>query len=178
MASFIEQARWYASYHQNAMTQYLHMAGALLLLLSAMILLGFIHLVIPGFLDIKFSEIAALVLLIYYFRLNWRIALALTPVFIILLWIAGLFIGAGLSAFSIWSFITIFILACLIQGIGYFIEGRRPPMMDNWLYDLAAPMFLTAEIFFMGGWMKHLKEEIYGQDAHKTHPHHKSRKSS
>lgn len=177
MALFIEQARWYASYHQNRMTQYIHMAGVFLLFLSAMILLGFLHLVVPGFLDIKFSEIAVLVLLVYYLRLNWRIALTLIPVFIILLWIANLFIGSGLSSFSIWSFVTIFLLACLLQGIGYFVEGKRPLLTENNHYHLAAPMFLTAEIYFMAGRMAHLEEEIHGKKGHETTPHHQSGKN-
>lgn len=42
MKPFIEQAQFYATYHQNQATRYTHMAGVPLIMLSIMIFLGFV----------------------------------------------------------------------------------------------------------------------------------------
>ena len=121
MIPFIDQASFYAAYHQNPVTRYIHITGITLLLLSLMIILGFVHVLIPGVFEITFAEIATVALLIYYFRLNWRIALVLTPIFVVLLWVASLFSYSAPSRFSIWSFVIIFIVACVLQFIGYLL---------------------------------------------------------
>jgi len=163
MIPFIEQAGLYALYHQNPVTRYIHITGITLLLLSLMIILGFVHVLIPGVFEITFAEIAAVALLIYYFRLNWRIALVLTPIFIVLLWVASLFSYSAPSKFSIWSFVIIFIVACILQFIGYLIEGKRPSLSDLFRLELIAPMALIAEIFFIAGKMQTLNESIHGR---------------
>lgn len=164
MKSFTEQAKWYADYHQKKATLYMHMIGVPILTLSLMILLGFIHVVIPGVLDIKFVDLIILALLAYYFRLNWLLALIMIPIFAFLLWIADLFNYAGPTPFAIWSFIVLFILGCVLQLVGHLIEGKRPAFIENLWQALIAPLFLLAEIFFMAGKMQTLKEEIYGKE--------------
>ncbi|HAT8246624.1 TPA: DUF962 domain-containing protein, partial [Legionella pneumophila] len=87
MKSFIEQAQFYATYHQNQATRYTHMAGVPLIMLSIMIFLGFVKIVIPGVYATDLACLATLATLIYYFLLNWQLALALTPILIFLLWL-------------------------------------------------------------------------------------------
>lgn len=167
MTLFIDQAKQYAQYHQNQSTIYAHMAGIPLLILSLLVLLGFLHLVIPGLLDIKFADIAILALLIWYFTLNWLLALVLLPVFIVLLWIADFFNYSGPTAFGLWTFVILFLLGCALQFVGHFFEGKRPPFKINLWQMLLAPMFLTAELFFMAGRMESLKKAIHGKEGRK-----------
>lgn len=162
MNSFIEQARLYGTYHQNSITHYTHFIGVPLIIFSLMVLLGFLHLVIPGVLDVTIAGIATLVLLVYYYYLNWRLALVLTGVFIILLWVANLVSYSGPTSSALWIFIVTFILGWALQLIGHFIEGNRPALMDNIWQALIAPMFLTAELFFLSGRMQDLKVQIHG----------------
>jgi uncharacterized membrane protein YGL010W len=162
MLPFPEQARWYAEYHQKDTTHYLHIAGILFILLALMILLGFVHVLIPRVIEITLADIAAVSLLIYYFRLNWRLALVLTPIFIVIIWLAQLISFPGPTAFSLWSFVIIFLVGCILQFLGYMTEGKRPPFSIAIWQVLAAPMFLTAEVFFKAGKMHLLKEEIHG----------------
>ena len=163
MKSFIEQAQFYATYHQKPITRYTHLIGVPLIIFSLMIFLGFFHLIVPGVLDTTLASIATAALLIYYFYLNWRLALVLTPVFIILLWIADLVSWAGPTRSALWTFIITFILGWALQLIGHFIEGKRPAFMDNVWQALVAPLFLAADLFFMTGRMPGLHEEIYGK---------------
>lgn len=162
MIPFVDQAQVYASYHRNPITRYTHMAGIPLIILSLMILIGFIHVVIIGVLDINVANLATLALLIYYFRLNWRLALTLTPILLLLLWIATFFNHAGPTAFALWSFLLLFLLGAILQSIGHFIEENRPAFVDNFWQVLIAPLFIIAEAFFLIGYMQDLKKEIYG----------------
>lgn len=164
MISFIEQAQSYATYQQQAVTRYTHMAGIPLIILSLMILLGFVHVVIIGVLNVSVASIVTLALLIYYFRLHWRLALVLTPILIFLLWLASLLTDGGPTSYALWSFILIFIAGCALQFVGHFIEDKRPALIDNLWQVLIAPLFIAAEVFFMMGWMTELNGEIYGKE--------------
>ena len=170
MKSFIEQAQMYAGYHQNITTRYTHLAGVPLIILSVMILLGFIKIVMPGVFSITLACLATLGVLIYYFRLNWKLALALTPILIVLLLFADLFSHNGPTKLGVWAFIITFIAGWTLQLYGHFIEGKKPAFMDNLSQALIAPLFLTDELFFMAGYMKSLKEQIYGANMEPVKP--------
>ena len=164
MKSFVEQAQLYAEYHQNIMTKYTHMIGVPLIILSFMILLGFVKIIIPGVLGTTLACLTTLALLIYYYRLNWQLALALTPILLILLWIASLFSYYGPTALGLWAFLITFIVGWGLQFYGHYIEGKKPALMVNLCQALIAPLYLTAELFFMAGYMHTLKEQIYGPE--------------
>lgn len=162
MKSFIEQAQLYAAYHQNQMNQYTHMIGIPLVIFSLMILLGFVQLVIPGVYSTNFAFLGTLFALIYYFRLQWQLALALTPILLILLWAAKLFNHAGPTPLGVWAFIITFIVGWGFLLYGHFIENKKPTFLDNFNQALIAPLFLVAELLFMAGLMLKLKEQIHG----------------
>lgn len=164
MKPFIEQAQMYASYHRQLMTRYTHFAGIPTVVLSFMILLGFVHIIIPGVLYTNFAVLGTLALLVYYFRLNWLLALASTPILLILLWIASFFNYAGPTKLGIWAFIITFVVGWGLQLYGHFIEGKRPAFMDNITQAFIAPLYMVAELFFMAGMMGDLKKQIYGQE--------------
>jgi uncharacterized membrane protein YGL010W len=162
MKSFIEQAQFYASYHQKVQTRYTHMAGVPLIILSFMILLGFVKIIIPGYLQTNFACVGTVIILIYYFRLNWQLSLVLTPIMFILLLIANWFSQNGPTKFGMWSFIIFFVLGLGLQFYGHYLEGKKPAFMDNLTQSFIAPLYLVAELFFMAGLMQSLKEQIYG----------------
>lgn len=168
MKSFLEQAQFYATYHKNPMTRYTHMVGVPIVILSFMILLGFVQIIIPGVFATNLACLTTLVLLIYYFRLNWQLSLALTPIMIILLWIASWFNHAGPTKLGLWAFIITFVLGWGLQFYGHFIEDKKPALMDNLFQALISPLYLMAELFFMAGFMKQLKEQIYGAAEEQT----------
>ena len=162
MKSFVEHAQIYATYHQNPTTQYTHFAGVPILILSFMIFLGFIKIVVPGIYETNFACIATLGILIYYFRLHWQLALCITPIMIILLWLASWFNHYGPTKLGVWAFVITFIVGWGLQLYGHFVEGKRPAFMVNLSQALIAPLYLMAELFFMAGYMKPLQEEIHG----------------
>lgn len=164
MKPFIEQAQFYAAYHHNIKTRYTHLAGVPILILSIMIFLGFIKIIMPGVFATSLAFLATLGALVYYFRLNWQLALALTPILLILLLIANWFSQDGPTPFGVWFFILFFIIGLGLQLYGHYLEGKRPAFMDNFSQALIAPLCLVAELFFMAGYMLPLKEQMYGSE--------------
>lgn len=162
MKSFIEQAQFYANYHQNVTTRYTHMGGVPLIILSVMILLGFVQIIVPGVFSTTLAWFATVAILVYYFLLNWKLALALTPIMFFLLWIAHWFSENGPTTLGVWSFIITFVVGWALQLYGHYIEGKKPAFMDNLSQALIAPLYLVAELFFMAGYMKSLQAQIYG----------------
>ena len=162
MKSFVEQAQFYAEYHQNPMTRYTHMAGVPLIILSIMILLGFVKIIIPGVFGTNLACLTTLVVLIYYYRLHWQLALALTPIMLILLWLASWFNYYGPTKVGLWAFLITFVVGWGLQFYGHYIEGKQPAFMVNIGQAFIAPLYLTAELFFMAGYMMELKKQIYG----------------
>lgn len=161
MKTFIEQARLYAEYHQNRITFYTHLAGVPLIVFSLIILLGFLHLVIPGVMDTTLASWATFALWIYYLRLNWRLGLLILPILALLLWFGSMISYAGPTSTALSIFITLFIVGWIFQLIGHLFEGRRPAFMDNLSQLLIAPLYLTAELCFMAGRMQPLEAALH-----------------
>lgn len=165
MKNFIEQARFYAAYHQKSISRYTHYASIPLILFSSMVLLSFFQIGIINVISVDFATIGTLILIIYYFMMNWKLALPLTPVLIFLLWIATLFGYTGPTAAALWTFIVTFLLGWGLQFIGHMREGKHPPFKEH-MYEVfvVAPLFLMAELLFMAHWLPDLKKKIYGEE--------------
>jgi len=163
MTTFLEQARFYGQYHQSKATLYTHLAGIPLILFGLMVLLGFVKIIIPDVLSTNLAYIATIVLLVYYFRLNWRLSLCLLPIFALMLWISSLISFAGPTRFALWVFFITFVVGWILQITGHLIEGRKPAFMDSVTQALIAPLFLVAEVFFMAGKMPALRDEMHGE---------------
>ena len=166
MKSFIEQAQMYTGYHQNKMTRYTHMAGVPIIIFSIMIFLGFVKVIVPGVFGTSLASLATLAVLIYYFRLNWQLALALTPIMhAVLLWLAHWFTLLGPTKLGVWVFIITFVVGWGIQLYRHYIEGKKPAFMASLNQALIAPLVLIAELFFMAGFMTPLKKQIDPSDG-------------
>ncbi len=176
MSPFIKQAKRYALKHNDITNWYTHFVGIPVIVFSLMIFLGFFHIVVPNVFDIKFADLAVLAILIYYFRLNWLIAAILTPVFLIMLWLAGLINDNGPTTASIWTFFILLIFGVACQLVGHVLEGNKPAFMQHFSDSFAAPMFITAEALFMLGWLPKLKAEVYGKDTPQTKASEKRKK--
>jgi uncharacterized membrane protein YGL010W len=164
MTPFFEQAHLYAAYHQRPLTRYVQMIETPLLILSLMIFLGCIHVIIPGILDVNLAAIGGILLLVYYFRLNWRLALVITPLFVLLWWVGSLFSHPTPSFFTLSSFIITLVLCILLRVAAYFVEGKHPAFMEGLKQTRIGPLMMAIDIISMVGLMHGLKEEIYGKE--------------
>ena len=164
MKSLIELAQIYATYHRKPITLYTHLVGVPLIIFSMMVLLGFLHLVITGVMDISLAFLATLALIGYYFYLNWRLALPLTVILFALLWIASLVCAHGPTHTALWIFVFTFVIGWACQLVGHFIDGNQNALKDNFWQVLVAPLFLTAELIFATGYLKDLQVQIEGSE--------------
>ena len=169
MIPFTEQAKWYAQYHHRAATKYTHMVGIPLILFSLLLFFGLVHVTVPNTFDMRLSDFIILFLIIYYFRLQWLLTLVLAPILVLLLLLANWLTAAGPTPYLLWSMLIIFVIGVIVQLVGHLLEGKRPAIFDNVKFDLASPLFLTAEAFFMAGKMKGLQEKIYGSAGEQIH---------
>lgn len=165
MKPYIEQAQLYASYHQNLKTQQTHWIGIPLITFSLMILLGVVKIVIPGVFQISLACLATLALLVYYFRLNWILALAVTPFLLLLLWIASLLTANGPNNLALWVFIITFISGWTLQLYGHYISDEKPLFLIHLSQVLIAPLYLTGELLFRAGLLSELKAQIHPNNS-------------
>lgn len=170
-ASFVEQAKQYASYHTQPITRYTHYVGIPLIVFSSLIFLGFFRFVITGVFNIDFGWIFTLVLLAYYFRLEWRLALTITPILILFNYLAGLLSNQGPSSTSVWTFVILFLIGWACQLGGHLVEKKRPALMDNLSQAWIAPLFLIAELYFYFGKFYQLQSEIYEDNVKQSADH-------
>jgi uncharacterized membrane protein YGL010W len=162
MKTFIEQARCYATHHQNPKTQQTHWIGVPLITFSLMILLGCVKIVIPGIFQTNLACIATLALLVYYARLNWLLALAITPILLLFLWLASWLTSNGPNTLASWIFVITFVSGWTLQLYGHYISHEKPAFMEQISQILIAPLYLMAEVFFKGGLLSSLKAQIHG----------------
>lgn len=168
MSQFIEQGRHYNEVHSTKNSWITHVTGVSFLLLALLVLLGFVRIVIPDVLHLKLADVAALVLLGYYFRLQWALALVMVPVFIILLWIADWFNHNGPTEFGLWSFIIFFLIGLALLIVSHIASSEKINAHERVKNAIIAPLLLIAEGFFRAGRMRHLQDSLYKHGAQDT----------
>jgi uncharacterized membrane protein YGL010W len=153
-----EQLQSYGAYHHNPRNKLTHFIGVPLVTFSIFLVLGWFRFVHAPDWPITGATIFYLVVFVYYMRLDWSVALLQAPVNLLLLWLAD---RAAVLPFrqSLIVFFATFVLGWVVQLAGHAIEGKRPALADNLLQIFNAPLFLTAEVLFLLGFRRDLREE-------------------
>jgi uncharacterized membrane protein YGL010W len=158
MLTLKQQMQSYGAYHRDPRNKLTHFFGVPLVTFALFLFLGWFRFVHPEVLPITAATLFYAGVLIYYFRLDWAVALIQLPFTLILL-LAADWVAKQSMAFSGSAFLTAFVLGWIIQLIGHAIEGRRPALADNILQIFNAPLFLTIEALSFAGFRKDLIEE-------------------
>jgi uncharacterized membrane protein YGL010W len=165
MLTLKQQMSSYGAYHRDPRNKLTHFVGVPLVTFSLFLFLGWFRFVHPDVLPITAATLFYLGVLVYYFRLDWVIALIQLPFTLTLLLVAD-WVAKQSMAFSFSAFLTAFVLGWIIQLVGHAIEGRRPALADNILQIFNAPLFLTIEALALAGFRKDLVEpEAVGELA-------------
>jgi uncharacterized membrane protein YGL010W len=145
MRSLKDQIKSYGAYHRDPRNKLTHFFGVPLVTFSLFLILSWFRFVAAPQAPVSAATVFFVVVCVYYFRLDWPVALAVTPVNVLLLWLAD---RAALLPFatSFLIFLATFVLGWIIQLVGHAIEGRRPALADNLLQVFNAPLFLTVEV--------------------------------
>lgn len=161
MLSFIDQAKQYAQSHQKKSTRYTHFVGVPLIVFSLMLFFSFLHLTVPGYFSRTAAELLTLLVLVYYLVLNWRLALSIAPLLLLLLFLANWLGGSGPSADALILFASCFTIGWILQFLGHLLERNRPAFTQSIWQMLIAPLVLVAEVYFMFGKMPKLQAALH-----------------
>jgi uncharacterized membrane protein YGL010W len=135
MASLVAQLQSYAAYHRNRWNTLTHFVGVPLVAFAILLALGWLRFAPVPEWPISGGVIFYLGSLLYYLRLDWRIAVAQFPATVPLLvaaeWVARLPFEVSAAVFA-----AAFVGGWAFQLVGHAIEGRRPALADNLLQIL------------------------------------------
>ncbi len=158
MKTLEEQMAVYAAYHQDARNKATHFVGVPVIILSLFIPLAWPRFEIAG-LPLTAAMLFAIVVLAYYFILDFFLGLAMAALTLGLVWaghqIAALGAGPGWAWFA-----ALFVGGWILQLVGHGFEGRRPALADNLFQIFVAPIFLCAEMFFALGYKPGLHRAV------------------
>ena len=155
MLTLKQQMQSYGDYHRDPRNKLTHFFGVPLVTFSLFLFLGWFRFVRQDILPISAATLFYLGVSVYYFRLDWHIAMVQLPFTLMLLMLSD-WAARQSMATSGTLFLTTFVIGWIIQLVGHAIEGRRPALADNILQVFNAPLFLTVEALTLGGFRKDL----------------------
>jgi uncharacterized membrane protein YGL010W len=157
MTSLKDQLASYGAYHTDPRNKLTHFIGVPLVTFSLFLVLSWFRFAPAPDWPLTGATLFFFVVFLYYLRLDLSVALLQAPVNLLLLWLAdraaALPFGQSLMVFA-----AAFVLGWIIQLVGHAIEGKRPALADNILQIFNAPLFLIAEVLFLFGFRKDLRQ--------------------
>lgn len=160
MTSLADHLSAYYQHHQKSANRMAHYVGLPLLILAALIFLGWIHLGVPNVMNTNFAWLASLALVIYYFFIDWQFALATFVGLFAMNFIASFISQPAPSLFGVITFFVCAITGLILIFIGHYLEGDHAELKTLAKLGLSAPLFLVAEIFFALGIRPELKAQV------------------
>jgi uncharacterized membrane protein YGL010W len=129
----------YASYHQTPGNKLFHRLGIPMIMLTLIGMLTQVKL--PTVATVQWDAAMILIALAsaYYFVVEWRLAIAMTAVSIVMY-----FVGA---AIPFWLNVALFVLGWIFQFIGHKLyEHKNPAFFRNFVHLLVGPLWILNDI--------------------------------
>lgn len=128
----------YAAYHQTPGNKVFHRLGIPMIMLSLIGMLTFAGWNVGG-VRIDLAMVMIAVSTIYYFSVEWRLAILMLVVSI-----AMYFAGA---AMPFWLNFALFILGWIFQFIGHSVyEKKQPAFFRNFVHLLVGPLWILNDL--------------------------------
>jgi len=160
MKNIEEQLSQYKSVHFNKNNIKTHFIGIPLIVFALTVFLSLYSFDVTLF-NITIMLTPAIIffsgVLVYYFILQWRLALGAMVYIIPNVIIANLMVPI---ADSYLIAIVIFVVGWIIQFIGHYFEKAKPAFIDDLSQFLIGPLFLIAEVYFLFGLENKLNQKI------------------
>ena len=171
MKTLVEQMSVYAAYHRDPTNKAIHFLFVPLIIWSAMGLLMEAPGVTLGGLTLTLAHAIAVVLLVYYLRLDFQLGVAMVFLFTFLL-VTAWQIHTILAAKAWILFAAVFAGSWVAQLVGHSaFEHRKPALADNLFQVFVAPIFVVAEWAFSIGLRRALHAQVQeGLKAHLPKP--------
>jgi len=149
MTPLADQMAMYAAYHRDRRNRATHFIGVPAIAFAILIPMAWLVIDL-GTVRVSLAMIFTGAVLLYYLRLDWRLAFASAPLFVPMLVAAEWVASQGLAT-ALWTFGVGFIGGWVLQLLGHAWEGRRPALVDNLMQIFVAPLFLIVEVAQMLG---------------------------
>lgn len=160
MKSLVDQMSMYAAYHRDPTNKAIHFLFVPLIIWSAMGLLLQLGSIPIGNLEVTLAHGIAVVLLVYYLRLDFALGVAMVFLFTFLL-VTGLEVNEALAPQGWMLFTAVFVGSWAAQLVGHSaFEHRKPALADNLFQVFVAPIFVMAEWAFALGLRRSLAQQV------------------
>ena len=162
MKSLTQQLGQYAAYHRDRRNVMTHFVGIPMIVLAATILLARPTFAIGDWF-ISPALLVAVVLTLYYLKLDLRYGLVMGVLLTLALALAGeVAEGTDLMPWLGWG-VGLFVVGWIIQFIGHHYEGRKPAFLDDIMGLAIGPLFVVAEAGFLLGLRRDVERSIAAQ---------------
>ncbi|MDF0752288.1 DUF962 domain-containing protein [Marinobacter sp. 71-i] len=139
----------YGDSHQNPVNQWVHIVCVPAILISTLGLLWLIP--VGDWLGLSGSSaywingatILAALSGIVYLRLSLGVFVLMAGWFALSAWIIQIVQASGLSLF--WTSLVVWVLAWAVQVVGHKIEGKKPSFVEDLVFLLIGPIFVSIE---------------------------------
>ncbi|HUP63413.1 MAG TPA: Mpo1-like protein [Thermoanaerobaculia bacterium] len=129
----------YASFHRTSGNKFFHRLGIPMIMLTLIGMLASVPLFDGGGVRVDVAMLLIAATTIYYFVIEWRLALAMLAVSI-----AMYFLG---RAMPMWLNAALFVLGWIFQFIGHRVyEKKNPAFFRNFLHLLIGPLWILNDV--------------------------------
>jgi len=156
MKTLVQQLGQYAAYHRDRRNVVTHFVGIPMIVLAATILLSHPGVDVGGWF-VSAALVAAVVLTLYYLKLDLRYGIAMGVFLAVCLAVAA---GPARSETWLEWGIGLFALGWVIQFVGHYYEGRKPAFFDDLMGLAIGPLFVVAEAGFLLGLRRDVQQAI------------------
>jgi uncharacterized membrane protein YGL010W len=159
MKTLTEQLAGYAAYHRDRRNIATHLVGVPMIVFAVVVLLSRPTLGTLGGAPVTPALIAAVAAGLYYVLLDLGLGMLMSVVLAAML-AASAPLAAGATATWLGWGVGLFVAGWIIQFVGHAWEGRKPAFLDDVVGLLIGPLFVAAEVLFLLGLRRTLREAI------------------
>ena len=163
MKTLTDHLAQYADYHRDRRNVATHFVGVPMIFVAVAILLSRPAWLPAGWplegLPLSPAVAATAAALLFWFRLDRPLGLAMLAVSLVSLWIGAQAAAGSTAAWLGWG-VSLFVVGWIIQFVGHYWEGRKPAFVDDLVGLLVGPLFVVAEAAFALGLRHPLRDAI------------------
>jgi uncharacterized membrane protein YGL010W len=158
MKSLVDHLSQYAAYHRDPRNIASHFIGIPLIVVAVAVLLSRPQWPLAG-IWLSPALLLALASAWFYLRLELRLGVLMTVLMGLSVWLGHVF---AQQSTMLWlsSGVAMFVVGWVIQFVGHHYEGRKPAFVDDVTGLIVGPLFVVAELAFLLGLRRDLKEQI------------------
>lgn len=164
MKSLTEQLSEYRQQHVEKVNKITHYIGVPAIILGMLILLSWISISIAGHWHITFAWIGVILLLIYYYFLDIKLAIVMTVILVLLTLLCSWIAYPAPTKFSLILFFLLFIGGWLLQFVGHSLEKTKPAFLTNLSLFLITPLYCVVELIIALKLGKYFDLEMQSHD--------------